>query len=371
MEKVDCIIIGAGVIGLAIGKDIAKQGLDTIIVEREDSFGTITSSRNSEVIHAGIYYPTNSLKSKLCVKGNNLLYQYCEENHVSTKKCGKLIVATHNNQIPDLEKIYSQARANGVKDLSIINSNEANSLEPDLNCVSAIYSSSTGIIDSHGFMLSLLGHFESYGGNIAYQSPFQSAKYIDRNKFEVQIGGNSDVIVQTKYLINCAGLSATKVAHLVGGMPLEKIPKIYFAKGNYFSLTGKSPFSRLIYPIPEPGGLGIHLTIDINGSSRFGPDVEWLKAVSEDEINYAVNKNRSHQFYSSIQKYWPNIKNGSLEPNYSGVRPKLALNGQADFVFQTEAEHGLKGLINLYGFESPGLTSSLAISEYVSNLIRL
>jgi L-2-hydroxyglutarate oxidase LhgO len=370
MDKVDCIIIGAGVIGLAIAKEMAKQGFETIILERENSFGTITSSRNSEVIHAGIYYPTNSLKSQLCVKGNNLLYKYCEENHISTKKCGKLIVATHINQLPELERIYSQAQANGVKDLSIISSKEANYLEPNLNCVSAIHSTSTGIIDSHSYMLSLLGHFENYGGHIVYKSPFKSAQFIDNNKFDVHIGGNSNVRIQTKYLINCAGLSAPKVAKLIYGMPRNKIPKIYFAKGNYFSLTGKSPFSRLIYPIPEPGGLGIHLTIDMDGASKFGPDVEWLNIESEEEINYQVDKNRSNMFYSSIQQYWPNIKEGSLEPNYSGVRSKINPNGPADFIFQSESEHGLKGLINLYGFESPGLTSSLAISQHVSNLIK-
>lgn len=369
MDKVDCIVIGAGVIGLAIAREIAKHGLETIILEREKSFGTITSSRNSEVIHAGIYYPTNSLKTQLCIKGNNLLYQYCKVNHIATKKCGKLIVATDTNQLPDLKKIYSQAISNGVKNLSIINAKDAYSLEPNLNCISAIYSESTGIIDSHNFMLSLLGEFERSGGHIVYQSPFLSANFIGDQKFDVCIGGNSNTKIRTRYLINCAGLNAPRIAELIDRMPKYKIPKAYFAKGNYFSLTGKSPFRRLIYPIPQPGGLGIHLTIDMNDSAKFGPDVQWLDIESEDQINYQVDSDRSNKFYASIRQYWPDLKEGALVPNYSGVRPKIRLEGFADFIFQTKVDHSLDGLINLYGFESPGLTSSLAIAEYVKNLI--
>ncbi len=369
MDKVDCLVIGAGVIGLAIAREIAKNGFETIIVEREKSFGTIISSRNSEVIHAGIYYPANSLKTQLCIKGNNLLYQYCNKNHIATKRCGKLIVATDRNQLSDLERIYSQAISNGVKDLSLINSKDAKSLEPNLNCVSAIYSGSTGIIDSHNFMLSLLGEFENYGGRIVYQAPFLSANFLNKNEFNVRIGGNSNTEIQTKYLINCAGLSAPNVAELINGMPKNKIPKAYFAKGNYFSLSGKSPFNRLIYPIPQPGGLGIHLTIDMNGSAKFGPDVEWLQIEAENQINYQVDPDRSSKFYSSIQQYWPQLAEGSLEPNYSGVRPKITLDGFADFMLQTKLDHSLDGLVNLYGFESPGLTSSLAIAEHVKNLI--
>lgn len=369
MDKVDCIVIGAGIIGLAVAKEMAEHGFETILVEREKSFGMITSSRNSEVIHAGIYYPTNSLKAKLCVKGNELLYQYCKNNHIATKKCGKLIVATHNNQLPDLNKIYQQAKSNGVQDLSIITAKEAISLEPNLNCVAAISSGLTGIIDSHSLMLSLLGKFENAGGHVVYQAPFVSAKYTDNNQFDVHIGGDSDAHVETKFLINCAGLSAPNVAKHIEGMPAQKIPKAYFAKGNYFSLTGKSPFTRLIYPIPEPGGLGIHLTIDMNGAAKFGPDVEWLNVESESDINYQVDEDRSNQFYASIKNYWPNIQENSLVPDYSGVRPKITADGSADFLFQTQSDHGLEGLINLYGFESPGLTSSLAIAEHVKNLI--
>lgn len=369
MNKVDCIVIGAGVVGLAIAKEMAEQGLETILLEREKSFGTITSSRNSEVIHAGLYYPTESLKAKLCVYGNKLLYEYCEKNHVSAKKCGKLIVATDSSQLEILEKIHHQAISNGVKDLSIIDSNEARTLEPHLSCISAIYSGSTGIIDSHGLMLSLLGDFESAGGHIAYQSPLLSAKYIKSNLFSVYVGGNSNTHIQTNFLINCAGLSAPKVAQLIEGMPADKIPKAYFAKGNYFSLKSKSPFKRLIYPIPQPGGLGIHLTIDMNGTAKFGPDVEWLNIESETEINYQVCEDRSSQFYSSIKQYWPGIKDDCLVADYSGVRPKITAAGSIDFLFQTKSEHQLDGLINLYGFESPGLTSSLAIAKHVKNLV--
>ncbi len=369
MDKVDCIVIGAGVIGLAIAKEMAEQGFETILVEREKSFGMITSSRNSEVIHAGIYYPTESLKAKLCVSGNQLLYDYCEKNHISVKKCGKLIVATDSNQLATLEKIYHQAISNGVKDLSIIESDEARSIEPNLSCIAAIYSGSTGIVDSHSLMLSILGQFEAAGGHIVYQSPFLSAKYIKKNQFHVHVGGSSNVHIETKFLINCAGLSAPKVAQLIDGMPPHKIPKAYFAKGNYFSLTGKSPFKRLIYPIPQPGGLGIHLTIDMNGTAKFGPDVEWLDIESETEINYQVNEDRSSQFYSSIKQYWSDIKDGCLVADYSGVRPKITGEGSIDFLFQTKSEHELDGLINLYGFESPGLTSSLAIAKHVKDLI--
>lgn len=369
MDKVDCIVIGAGVIGLAIAKEMAEQGLETIILERENTFGSITSARNSEVVHAGIYYPTNSLKSTLCVKGKKLLYQYCEENHVATKKCGKLIVATNNSQFSDLEKIYLRAKANGVNDLSIITSDEAISLEPNLKCVAAIHSGSTGIIDSHSFMLSLLGHFQKFGGQIVYESPFLTADYLNKNEFEVHVGGNSNMKIRTKYLINCAGLSAPKVAQSIKGLLQEKIPKAYFAKGNYFSLTGKSPFTRLIYPIPEPGGLGIHLTIDLNGNSKFGPDVDWLDIESESEINYQVNDEKLDKFYSSIRQYWPGIKADSLKPDYSGVRPKISPTDTKDFLFQSGPDHGLTGLINLYGIESPGLTSSLAIAEHIRHLI--
>lgn len=369
MDKVDCIVIGAGVIGLAVAREMSKHGFETIIIEKEKSFGTITSSRNSEVIHAGIYYPTNSLKTQLCIKGNPLVYEYCIKNNIATKKCGKLIVATHENQLFDLKKIYAQATLNGVKGLTLVDAKEAKSLEPNLNCLSAIYSGSTGIIDSHNFMLSLLGEFESFGGHIVYQSPFLLANFISNNRFDVHIGGNSNSRIETKYLINCAGLSASKIAHLIDSMPKDKIPKTYFAKGNYFSLSGKSPFNRLIYPIPQPGGLGIHLTLDMNGRAKFGPDVEWLDIESEQEINYQVNSNLLSQFNSSIKQYWPELPEDALSPNYSGVRPKIASEGFTDFVFQTKIDHSLEGLINLYGFESPGLTSSLAIAEYVKNLI--
>jgi len=278
MEQVDCVVIGAGVVGLAIAREMALQGRETILLEREAAFGTISSARNSEVIHAGIYYPKDSLKATLCVEGNRLLYEYCRSHQVATKPYGKLIIAADETQIDDLQAILYKAQNNGVPEVKMIGNAEALALEPQLNCVAAVLSSSTGIVDSHGYMLSLLGGFEDAGGMVAYQSPL---------------------------------ISATSVAQKIAGLPKEKIPKAYFAKGNYFSLSGKSPFSHLIYPIPEPGGLGVHLTLDMGGQAKFGPDVEWLDIDQEDQIDYTVNPKRNEGFYAAVRRYWPGLKDGA------------------------------------------------------------
>lgn len=375
MEHVDCVVIGAGVVGLAVAREMALQGRETILLERENAFGTISSARNSEVIHAGIYYPKDSLKAKLCVEGNRLLYEYCRSHQVATQPYGKLIVATDAGQIDDLQALLYKAQNNGVPEIKMISGEEARALEPNLQCVAAILSSSTGIVDSHGYMLSLLGGFEDAGGMIAYQSPLVSVKAIGTNAeggFELDIGGPDGMRIQTKLLINCAGMSAPAVAKKIEGLGNSHIPKAYFAKGNYFSLSGKSPFQHLIYPIPEPGGLGVHLTLDMGGQAKFGPDVEWLDIETEGQIDYTVDAKRGDGFYEAVRRYWPGLKDGSLQPDYSGVRAKIVPpNAPAgDFCFDSPADHGLAGLFNLYGFESPGLTSSLAIAKYLEGQIK-
>ncbi|ABP34306.1 NAD(P)/FAD-dependent oxidoreductase [Polynucleobacter asymbioticus] len=375
MERVDCVVIGAGVVGLAVAREMALQGRETILLERENAFGTISSARNSEVIHAGIYYPKDSLKAKLCVKGNHLLYEYCRSHQVATQPYGKLIVASDASQLDDLQAILYKAQNNGVPDIKIISGEQAKALEPQLQCVAAILSSSTGIVDSHGYMLSLLGGFEDAGGMVAYQSPLISAKPIGANAengFELEIGGPDGMQLQAKLLINCAGMSAPAVAQKITELAKDQIPKAYFAKGNYFSLSGKSPFTHLIYPIPEPGGLGVHLTLDMGGQAKFGPDVEWLDIESEEQIDYTVDLKRGDGFYEAVRRYWPGLKDGALQPDYSGVRAKIVPpNSPAgDFCFNGPTDHGLQGLFNLYGFESPGLTSSLAIAKHLEGQIK-
>jgi L-2-hydroxyglutarate oxidase LhgO len=375
MEQVDCVVVGAGVIGLAIAREMALQGYETILLERENAFGTVSSARNSEVIHAGIYYPKNSLKAKLCVEGNRLLYEYCRSHQVSTQPYGKLIVATDESQIDDLQAIFYKAQQNGVPGIELIAAEQANALEPKLKCSAALLSSSTGIVDSHAYMLSLLGGFEDAGGMVAYQSPLLSATPIGERGlggYILDIGGADGMHISTKMLINCAGMSAPAVAQKITGLDSKHIPKAYFAKGNYFSLTGKSPFTHLIYPIPEPGGLGVHLTLDMGGQAKFGPDVEWLDIESEEQIDYTVNPIRGEGFYEAVRRYWPELKDGALQPDYSGVRAKIVPPDAAagDFCFNDPQEHGLHGLFNLYGFESPGLTSSLAIAKHLQGLIK-
>ena len=375
MDQVDCVVVGAGVVGLAVAREMALQGRETILLEREDSFGTISSARNSEVIHAGIYYPKDSLKAKLCVAGNRLLYEYCRSHQVSTQPCGKLIVATDRSQLDDLQAILYKAQNNQVPDIKMISGEQAKLLEPQLQCEAAVLSSSTGVVDSHGLMLSLLGGFEDAGGMVAYQSPLISAKPIGNQAeggFELEISGAEGMQIQTKLLINCAGLSAPALAQKIEGLPREGIPKAYFAKGNYFSLSGKSPFSHLIYPIPEPGGLGVHLTLDMGGQAKFGPDVEWLEIDEESQINYSVDPKRGEGFYAAVRQYWPALKDGSLQADYSGVRAKIVPpNAPAgDFYFDGPEQHKLQGLFNLYGFESPGLTSCLAIARHLEAQIK-
>jgi L-2-hydroxyglutarate oxidase LhgO len=362
--KIDAVIIGAGLVGLACAKALAEQGLETLLVERNAGIGTETSSRNSEVIHAGLYYPPGSLKARLCVQGRELLYDYCAARRVEQRRCGKLIVATTTAQEHQLTELAAQAQANGVGDIRRLTRNEALRMEPELNCIAALWSPSTGIVDSHGLMLALQGDFESAGGTLALHSTLITGE-VQGDNIHLRIKSGGEILaLQTGILINSAGLSACQVAASISGIPSATIPTPYYAKGNYFSLQGRAPFSHLIYPVPEPGGLGVHLTLDLAGRVRFGPDVEWI-----DDIDYGVAQARGVDFYAEIRKYWPALPSASLTSAYAGIRPKIVGPGQpnADFVIQGAEVHGVSGLINLFGIESPGLTAALAIAQNIAN----
>ena len=364
-ESIECVVIGAGVVGLAVAREMAQAGLETVLLESEALIGSVTSSRNSEVIHAGIYYTPGSLKATLCVEGKALLYRYCDEHKVDYNNCGKLIVATSEEQISKLKNIVSNAKANGVTDLQVLTREQSLDFEPELACVGSILSPSTGIIDSHAFMLSLQGEFESAGGMLAYASPVLSGVCED-DGILLNVGGEQEMQLKARYVINCAGLYAQDIAHSFEGLKKESVPPIHYAKGNYYSLACRSPFQRLIYPAPVSAGLGVHLTLDMGGSARFGPDVEWVN-----DISYDVDPGRSDAFYSEIRKYWPGLPDDTLSPAYSGIRPKLHEAGAAacDFVIQSRQEHGVDRLVNLFGIESPGLTASLAIAQRVKQVL--
>lgn len=364
MDKVECIIVGAGVVGLAIAHQLARAGVEIIVVEAAEDIGTGTSSRNSEVIHAGIYYPANSMMAQMCVSGRQALYAYCDDHGVPYRRCGKLIVATADHENEKLAAIKAHAEANGVEDLQMLSGTEARALEPFLHCTGALLSPSTGIVDSHAYMLALRGEIEDAGGALAFHAPLLHAK-ANSEGFEIEVGGDAPMTLQCRLLINSAGLGATAVARAITGMPIDLIPTTYYAKGNYFSCSTRAPFSRLIYPVPEPGGLGVHLTIDLGGQAKFGPDVEWV-----DAIDYTVDPGRAERFYPAIRRYWPALPDGALAPSYAGIRPKIVPPAVArqDFLIQGPDTHGVAGLVNLFGIESPGLTSSLAIADYVTRL---
>jgi len=365
-ERVDSVVIGAGVAGLAVARSLALAGHEVIVLEAEGAIGTATSSRNSEVIHAGIYYPPGSLKAKLCVAGRLALYLFLAERGIPHRRCGKLIVAADPAQIAGLEKLHAQARANGVADLRMLTAHEARALEPQLACVAALESPSTGIVDSHAFMLALRGEAEDHGAAIAFRSPLLAGR-IRKSGIELEVGGAEPMRLLAQTVVNCAGLFAQDVARRIEGFPAERIPPAYYCKGNYFSLSGRSPFSRLVYPAPEAAGLGVHLTLDLAGQARFGPDVEWIE-----RIDYDVDPGRAEVFYDAIRSYWPDLKDGALQPAYSGIRPKLQARGQpaSDFLIQAPADHGVPRFINLFGIESPGLTAALAIGDHVRGLVR-
>ncbi|MGE8365640.1 NAD(P)/FAD-dependent oxidoreductase [Cupriavidus sp.] len=368
MEQVDCVVIGAGVVGLAVARQLALQGREVIILEAENAFGTITSARNSEVIHAGIYYPAGSLKAEMCVRGKSMLYDYCASHHINHQRCGKLIVATTEAQVATLEGIRAKAAANGVHDLQLLSQAEAQALEPNLQCRAALLSPSTGIVDSHGLMLALLGDAENAGAMLAVQSPVAGGA-VTPHGIRLDVGGQGEAAGTTllaRTVINSAGLTAPALARSIEGMPAAHIPPQYYAKGCYFTLAGRAPFSRLIYPVPEAAGLGVHLTIDLGGQARFGPNVRWI-----DEIEYGVDPADADGFYCEVRNYWPGLPDGALQPGYAGIRPKISGPGEpaADFRIDGPATHGVPGLVNLFGIESPGLTSSLALAERVASLL--
>ncbi len=364
MDKVECVVIGAGVIGLAVARRLAQAGREVIVLEAAEGIGTVTSSRNSEVIHAGIYYAAGSLMARMCVAGKHALYEYCSGHGIPHRNCGKLIVATTPKETLKLQSIRAHAEANGVLDLQTLSGDEARALEPALNCDGALLSPSTGIIDSHAFMLALRGDAEDAGAAFAFHVPLLRARAL-ADRIELDAGGSAPISLECGLLVNAAGLAAPAVARSIDGMPIGLIPSAYLAKGNYFSCSARAPFSRLIYPVPEPGGLGVHLTLDMAGQARFGPDVEWV-----DTIDYAVDPARAERFYPAIRRYWPTLPDGALMPSYSGMRPKIVPPAVAvqDFLIQGPGDHGIGGLINLFGIESPGLTSSLAIADHVGEL---
>jgi len=355
VEKLDAVVIGAGVVGLAVARELAFAGREVVILDSEDAIGTHTSSRNSEVIHAGIYYPKGSLKARSCVAGKELLYEYCVSHGVPHKRTGKLIVATSDAQLPELESIQQKAHANGVTDVVRMTRSQALALEPELQCVAALYSPSTGIIDSHALMLAYLGDAEAKGAMLALKSPLEKCEVVS-DGFVLQES------IHAKTLVNSAGLKAPSVAKAIKGYPAAKAPGEFYAKGNYYSLNRKNPFSRLVYPVPEPGGLGVHVTLDLAGQARFGPDVEWV-----DRIAYDVDPKRAERFYAAIRRYWPGLPDASLSPGYAGIRPKTAgpKEPAPDFEIQGPRRHGVPGLVHLFGIESPGLTASLALAGMV------
>lgn len=365
METVDAVVIGAGVIGLAVARALALQGHETVLLEQADAIGTATSSRNSEVIHAGIYYPNDSLKARLCVRGREQLYAYCAARRVPHRRCGKLIVATHDAQRDALVQIQAQAARNGV-DLRWLDAAQLRDLEPELDGVAALLSPSTGIVDSHALMLSLRGEVEAHGGLLALRSPVLALD--SRGPVHVlHVGGEAPMELGARWVVNAAGLWAPGLAAGIKGLAPQHVPLARYAKGNYFSLSGRAPFSHLIYPVPEAAGLGVHLTLDLGGQARFGPDVEWITPAAPEQIDYAVDASRADAFEAAVRRYWPGLPGGALQAAYSGVRPKLEWHGAAvhDFMLQGPAAHGIKGLMNLYGIESPGLTASLAIADEV------
>lgn len=362
MEQVDCVVAGAGVVGLAVARALALQGREVLVLERESSFGTGTSSRSSEVIHAGIYYRTGSLKAQLCVRGRKLLYEYCTLHGVPHQRVSKLIVATSSDQSDILKDTLQHARANGVDDLVWLSGHDSRQLEPALECAAALHSPSTGIVDSHALMLSLLGELEKNGG---YLVKHTALEHVESRDSALILEASDGTKVRARALVNAAGLAAPSLARRCAAVDARFIPAPMYAKGNYFALKGRCPFSRLVYPLPEPGGLGVHLTLDLAGQARFGPDVQWVT----DPDLLTVDPDAARGFYRQVRKYWPSLPDDALVPAYAGVRPKVAFNGviSSDFEIHGPRKHGVAGLVNLFGIESPGLTSALAIGDFVAS----
>jgi L-2-hydroxyglutarate oxidase LhgO len=371
MERVDAVVVGAGVVGLAVARALATAGRGVVVLEAAEAIGTGTSSRNSEVIHAGLYYPPGSLKARLCVQGRELLYAYCAAHGVEHRRCGKLIVATDAAQLAGLEAIRQRAQACGVHDLQWLNAAQAQALEPALRCSAALLSPRTGIVDSHGLMLSLQGEAEARGALLALRSPVQRVRRLD-DGFEIEVGGADPMALRANAVVNSAGLHAVALAAAIEGVPTLPLPRAHWARGHYFACPGKPAFSRLIYPMPDEAGLGVHVTLDLGGQMRFGPDVQWVPLTPPGQEDYRVDPARAAPFAAAIRRYWPALPDDALQPAYAGIRPKISGPGQAaaDFMIQGPAEHGVPGLVNLLGIESPGLTASLAIAEVVAGLLR-
>ena len=370
MNEVDCIVVGAGVIGLCVARAVARRGHEVIVIERERRAGLHLSSRNSEVIHAGIHYPPGSLKAQLCVRGRELLYSYCEAHRVGFRRCGKLTVAASAAEEGRLQALAANARANGVE-LEWLDATQARRLEPELHCAMALLSPSTGIIDSAGLLRSLLGDAESHGATVAFGSAV-TALSVGSGGIEVCVDAEPRASVHARWVINCAGLSAAAVAASFADFTRAAIPSMHFAKGNYFSLPGRAPFAHLIYPVPGASGhLGVHLTLDLAGSARFGPDLQWLEAMDGGNPDYSVDAQRASAFVAAIREYWPALPAESLSPAYAGIRPKLSGPGEAarDFLISAPEEHGFPGMINLFGIESPGLTSCLALGDVIAAIL--
>jgi L-2-hydroxyglutarate oxidase LhgO len=355
------LVVGAGVVGLAVARTAAVHGHEVIVAEATGGIGNGVSSRNSEVIHAGIYYPTGSLRARHSTRGRRLLYEFCAFHGVAHRKCGKLIVATDKAEMARVETLLAQGRQNGVEGLEMIDGNAARALEAELACIGALSSPESGIVDSHGYMLALWGELEDRGGSIAFETPVERMSYA-ANRWQVQFGGRDAGTVAFDAVVNSAGLGAQALARRIDGYPADQVPPLILAKGNYFGFAGRPVFSRLIYPTPVDGGLGVHVTLDLAGRMRFGPDVEWI-----DHESYTVDPQRARSFYERIRAYWPNLPDGSLVPDYCGIRPKLTGPGEkpADFMITAQSAHGLPRLVNLFGIESPGLTSSLSLAEEV------
>jgi len=365
VERVQCIVVGAGVVGLAVARSLAAGGREVVVLESETHIGTGVSSRNSGVIHAGIYYEKDSLKARFCVQGKHALYRFCEEHGVPHARIGKLIVATDAAQLPALEKLRERARGNGVEDLEYLTPEQTRELEPVVRCAGALLSPSTGIIDAHEYMLALQGEAEKGGAVVALGTPCVRGS-VRGDGLRVETGGVDAMTLDCDALVNCAGLGAQALAGSIEGLAAESIPTLYPAKGNYFQLNRPSPFQRLIYPLPDAAWLGVHVGLDLAGRCRFGPDMHWLE-----ELDYDVDESQSQAFYASIRRYWPELPDGALQPDYTGIRPKIYAKGEAarDFTIQHTDEHGVAGLVNLYGIESPGLTSAIAIGDYVAQRI--
>lgn len=365
IESADCVVIGAGVVGLAIARALARQGREVLIIEAEQQFGFVTSSRNSEVIHAGIFYKHGSLKERLCVEGRDKMYSFCDAYKVTAVRTGKLVFAANDSEIAGLKKLQAHAAESGVY-MTYLTSDEARLLEPNLTCAAALHSPLTGIVDSHGLMLALLGDAESRGAMIAYNSPVTGGRSADDGVI-IEVGGASPMTLKCGTVINAAGLGAQGLSRTLKGIKPGSVPPQHYAKGNYFYLSGKPPFKQLIYPLPGSHSLGLHYTLDLGGQGRFGPDLEWVE-----KIDYDVSESRAASFYREIRKYWPELPDGALRTGYSGIRPKIQAPGESsrDFMIQMPDETGINGFVALYGIESPGLTSSLAIADYVAERLK-